>query len=119
VLTGQGANIDTTSASGKLVLGIFAALAEFERELIIERTKAGLVAVRVLGRHGGKPSTTIPAKVRLAMAAMGKPGTKVGEPCEELGVTRETLYRHVAPDGSPRPDGLKLLGGKQAAAKMA
>lgn len=119
VLTGQGANIDTTSASGKLVFGIFAALAEFERELIIERTKAGMAAARARGRHGGRPFKMTPAKLRLAMAAMGKPETEVGELCKELGVTRNTLYRHVAPDGSLRPDGLKLLGGKQAAAKTA
>ncbi|XTR52257.1 recombinase family protein [Pseudarthrobacter sp. So.54] len=55
VLTGQCAAIDTTTASGKLVFGIFAALAEFERELISERTTAGLTAARVRGRHGGRP----------------------------------------------------------------
>lgn len=53
VLTGQGAAIDTTTASGKLVFGIFAALAEFERELISERTKAGLASARARGRKGG------------------------------------------------------------------
>ena len=54
-----------------------------------------------------------PAKVRLAMAAMGKPETKVGDLCAELGVTRQTLYRHVAPDGMLRPDGEKLLKKKK------
>lgn len=49
------------------------------------------------------------AKLRLAMAAMGKPETKVGELCRELGVTRQTLYRHVGPDGALRHDGRKLL----------
>lgn len=52
MLTGQGAAIDTTSAQGKLVFGIFAALAEFERELISERTKAGLESARARGRKG-------------------------------------------------------------------
>jgi hypothetical protein len=50
------------------------------------------------------------AKVRLAQAAMGKPETRVGELCAELGVTRQTLYRHVDPQGNLRPDGRKLLG---------
>ena len=110
VLTGQGAAIDTTTASGKLVFGIFAALAEFERELISERTKAGLASARARGRKGGRPYKMTPTKVRLAAASMGQPGTKVGELCKELGVTRQTLYRHVSPTGKLRPDGKKVLG---------
>jgi DNA invertase Pin-like site-specific DNA recombinase len=109
VLTGHGASIDTTTPAGKLVFGIFAALAEFERELISERTKAGLASARARGRKGGAPFKMTAAKVRLAMAAMGQPGTKVSELCRELGVTRQTLYRHVGPDGSLRVDGQKLL----------
>src|SRR5690625_2814583 len=83
VLTGQGAAIDTTTASGKLVFGIFAALAEFERELISERTKAGLASARARGRKGGRPYKMTPAKIRLAMASMGQPGTNIGELCKE------------------------------------
>lgn len=109
VLTGQGAAIDTTTASGKLVFGIFAALAEFERELISERTKAGLTSARARGRKGGRPYKMTPAKIRLAMASMGQPGTNVGDLCKELGVTRQTLYRHVSPTGELREDGAKLL----------
>src|SRR5271169_515054 len=60
VLTGQGANIDTTTASGRLVFGIFAALAECERELIRERTIAGLSSARARGRNGGRPYTMAP-----------------------------------------------------------
>ena len=114
VLTGQGAAIDTASAAGKLVFGIFAALAEFERDLIVERTQAGLAAARARGRNGGRPYKRTPAKLRLAMAAMGKPETKVGELCRELEITRQTLYRHVDPGGALRPDGEKLLGRKAA-----
>ncbi len=110
VLTGQGAAIDTTTASGKLVFGIFAALAEFERELISERTKAGLASARARGRKGGRPYKMTPAKIRLAMASMGHPGTNIGELCKELGVTRQTLYRHVSPTGELRLDGKKVLG---------
>jgi DNA invertase Pin-like site-specific DNA recombinase len=110
VLTGQGAALDTTTATGKLVFGMFAALAEFERALIAERTRAGLAAARARGRTGGAPFKMTPAKLRLAMAAMGQPETRVGALCKELGITRQTLYRHVSPQGALRPDGHKLLG---------
>lgn len=109
VLSGHGASIDTTKAAGKMVFGIFAALAEFERELISERTKAGLASARARGRKGGARYKMTISKLRLAMAAMGKPATVIGDLCIELGVTRQTLYRHVAPDGSLREDGQRLL----------
>ena len=109
VLTGEGAAVDTTTAAGKLVFGIFAALAEFERALIVERTKAGIAAARARGRNGGAPFKMTAAKLRLAQASMGKPETKIAPLCRELGITRQTLYRHVAPDGSLRGDGAKLL----------
>ena len=111
VLTGQGAAIDTTSAQGKLVFGIFAALAEFERELISKRTKAGLESARARRRKGGRPFKMTPAKVRLAMASMSQPETSVAALCQELGITRQTLYRHVSPTGELREDGRKLLSG--------
>ncbi len=107
---GEGAAIDTTTASGKLVFGIFgifAALAEFERALISERTVAGLARAR--GRTGGRPYEMTQARVRLAMAAMGQKETKVGALCKELGVTRQTRYRHVSPTDELRTDGAKLL----------
>ena len=109
VLSGQGAAIDTTTASGKLVFGIFAALAEFERELISERTKAGLASARARGRKGGRPYKMTPAKIRLAMASMGNKDTNVGALCKELGITRQTLYRHVSPTGELREAGQKVL----------
>src|SRR5260221_795455 len=109
VLTGHGASIDTTTPAGKLVFGIFAALAEFEHDLISERTKAGLASARARGRKGGAPFKMTAAKVRLAMSAMGQKETKVTDLCSELAITRQTLYRHVAPDGALRNDGLKVI----------
>jgi DNA invertase Pin-like site-specific DNA recombinase len=112
VLTGQGAAIDTTTAAGKLVFGIFAALAEFERELISERTVAGLASARARGRAGGRPFTMTPAKIRTAMTAMGHKETSVGELCDELGISRQTLYRYVSPTGEIRADGTRVLNRK-------
>lgn len=110
VLTGYGAAIDTTTASGKLIFGIFAALAEFEREMIRERTLAGMASARARGRKGGRPHKMTTAKLRLAMAAMGNIETKIGPLCEELGIAKQTLYRHISPTGELREDGKKLLG---------
>lgn len=110
VLTGHGAAIDTTTAAGKLVFGIFAALSEFEREMIKERTLAGMASARARGRKGGRPYKMTQAKLRLAMAALGQLETKIRPLCEELGITKQTLYRHVSPTGELREDGKKLLG---------
>jgi DNA invertase Pin-like site-specific DNA recombinase len=100
VLAGHGAAVDTTRADGRLIFAVFVALAEFERESVIERIKAGLIAARVRGRAGKRPFKMTPAEVRLAMAAMGQPETKVGDRCREFGVTRQTLYRHTGPTGA-------------------
>ena len=94
--------IDTTSAAGALVFHIFGALAEFERELIRERTKAGLAAARSRGRKGGRPRAMTPAKVRQAAALLASPEADVGALCETLGVSKSTLYRYVSPTGEVR-----------------
>jgi len=72
-------------------------------------TLAGSASARARGRKGGRPFKMTPAKLRLAMAAMGQAETKVADLCTELGITRQTLYRHVSPKGELRPDGMKLL----------
>lgn len=110
VIAGQGANIDTATANGKLIFAIFAALAEFERDLISERTKAALAAARARGRMGGAKFSLTKAQVRLAQAAMGNRETVVSELCKELGITKPTLYRYVAPNGSLRDYGKRVLG---------
>ena len=110
VLTGHGAAIDTTTAAGKLVFGIFAALSEFEREMIKERTLAGMASARARGRNGGRPYKMTQAKLRLAMASLGQLETKIGSLCKELGISKQTLDRHVAPTGELREDGKKLFG---------
>ena len=112
VLTGQGADIDTNTANGRLIFSIFASLAEYERELISERTKAGLASARARGRMGGRKYKMTSTKLHLAQAAMKESETKVSELCKELGITRQTLYRHVDPKGNLRPDAHKLIAQK-------
>ncbi|PPK07065.1 resolvase [Klebsiella pneumoniae] len=110
VLTGKGAQIDTTTASGRMVFGIFATLAEFERDLIRERTVAGLAAARARGRKGGRRFALTKAQVRLAQAAMTQRDTSVSDLCAELGIKRVTLYRYVGPSGELRDYGKRVLG---------
>lgn len=112
VLTGQGANIDTTTSSGKMVFAIFAALAEFERDLIRERTIAGLAAARARGRKGGRKLSMNKVQVTLAQSAMENKKTKVTDLCKELGISRTTLYRYVNPSGMLRKHGKAIVTNK-------
>jgi DNA invertase Pin-like site-specific DNA recombinase len=109
VLTGQGINIDTTTAAGKMIFSIFGAFAEFERELIRERTLAGLKAARARGRKGGRKFQLTKSQVRLAQVAMKNRDTSVMDLCKELNITRPTLYRYVGPSGELRDFGEKVL----------
>ncbi len=109
VLSGQGVNIDTTTPAGKMIFSIFGALAEFERELIIERTKAGLQAARARGRVGGRKFNLTKAQVRLAEASMKNRDTSVAELCKELKITRATLYKYISPEGELRDYGKRVL----------
>lgn len=110
VLAGSGAHIDTTTPNGKMIFGLFAVLAEFERDLIIERTKAGLAAARARGRKGGRPRKMDKATLIMAMAAMTDPKSVASEVAKRLGITTTTLYMYVNGDGSPKEAGAKLLG---------
>jgi DNA invertase Pin-like site-specific DNA recombinase len=107
VLTG---GIDTTTSTGRLVFGIFATLAEFERDLIRERTMAGLAAARARGRNGGRPRLTTRAKLRTAMAMMGDRGNVASDVAEQLGISISTLYAYVDGEGRPKPRATRLLG---------
>ena len=110
VLAGQGAEIDTTTTNGKLVFGIFAALSEYERDLIRERTMAGLAAARARGKKGGRKFQLTKAKVRLAQIAMKNKETSISELCKELGgITKQTLYRYISPKGELREYATKVL----------
>ena len=109
VLAGAGAEIDTATANGRLVFGIFASLAEFERELIAERTRAGLAAARARGRLGGRPRKMDRAMLRMAMNAMASRETNAQDLARRLGITTTTLYMYVNGDGTPKEPGQKLL----------
>jgi DNA invertase Pin-like site-specific DNA recombinase len=88
-------NIDTTTSGGKLVFHLFAALAEFERSLIRERTQAGLKAARSRGRQGGRPKALSAEKQRIAQALRDDPRQAVHAICKTLGISRTTFYRHT------------------------
>ena len=109
VLTGTGANIDTTTANGRLAFGIFASLAEFEAELIKERTMAGLQAARARGRLGGRPRKMTTTALQMAMSAMSDRNNNPKDIAEKLGVTTTTLYYYVNGDGSLKEAGKQLL----------
>lgn len=105
----SGAEIDTTTVNGRLVFGIFAALAEFERELIRERTQAGLLAARARGRNGGRPRKMDEHTIKMAMAAMTDRNSVAHEVAKRLNITTTTLYTYVNGDGSLKEAGTKLL----------
>jgi len=90
--------IDTTSAQGKLVFNIFASLAEFEREVIRERTMAGLAAARARGRKGGRPKGLSKEAQKTAMACetlYKEKNHTVKEMCEQLGISKRTFYSYL------------------------
>jgi DNA invertase Pin-like site-specific DNA recombinase len=90
-------NIDTTTPGGKLVFHLLGSLAEFERDLIRERTHAGLAAARARGRRGGRPKALgTPRKLAMARTLFADKGRSIPDICRTLGVSRSTLYRYMA-----------------------
>jgi DNA invertase Pin-like site-specific DNA recombinase len=88
-------SIDTTTSGGKLVFHIFGALAEFERDIIRERTQAGLHAARARGRKGGRPKALTPKKTQMAQALYENKNNTIDEICRTLNISRATLYRYI------------------------
>jgi len=88
--------IDTTSATGRLTFHVFAALAEFERNIIRERTKAGLDAARARGRKGGRKPALNDKQVREIRALLADPQIQVSDVARKFGVSRTTLYKYTA-----------------------
>lgn len=102
--------IDTTTPQGRLVFNIFASLAEFERDLIRERTRAGLQAARARGRKGGRPSGLPPKAKATAMAAetlYNEGGMGIQEICDQLGISKPTLYAYLRHRGGKPKVGQK------------
>ena len=88
-------SIDTTTSGGKLIFHIFASLAEFERDIIRERTNAGLAAARARGRKGGRPPSVDEKKVKAALALKNDTTHTVAEICQTLGISRNTYYKYT------------------------
>jgi DNA invertase Pin-like site-specific DNA recombinase len=91
-------SIDTTTSGGKLVFHIFGALAEFEREIIRERTRAGLTAARARGKSGGRPKAMTAKQVQMLRNLASDPENSIDEICKTLGISRTTFYRYVKAD---------------------
>ena len=110
--------IDTTTSAGRLVFHIFGALAQFERELIRERTQAGLAAARACGRRGGRPAVMTRQKLRVARQLLANGEHTMQEIASTVGVGRATLYRHLmnnkaAVQDGPVPGGIDGAGAAQ------
>jgi len=98
-------SIDTTTSGGKFVFHVFASLAEFERDIIKERTNAGLSAARARGRKGGRPKGVDERKKKAAIALKKEPERSIKDICDIVGISRNTYYKYTRPDDSPKPSG--------------
>jgi DNA invertase Pin-like site-specific DNA recombinase len=98
-------NIDTGTTSGRFLFNILGALGQMEREIIVERTRAGLAAAAARGRRGGRPPALDTDKLRAAKAMLASGTMTTTEVARQLGVAPSTLYRHL-PGGRSALDGV-------------
>lgn len=93
-------NIDTTTSTGKLVFNVIGAIAEFERDIIVERTKAGLKAARARGRKGGRKQKLTDKQIKLAKSMLQDPSVQKSDVAKHFKISRPTLNRYLdaAPD---------------------
>lgn len=94
-------NIDTSTATGRMFFQLVGVFAEFERNRLVERTKAGIAAARARGRIGGRPPALTAKQIQQARAMLKDPEITVADVCEHFGISRTTLYKRV---GAVRPD---------------
>jgi DNA invertase Pin-like site-specific DNA recombinase len=103
--------LDTSTPGGMLIFHVFGAMAQFERAIIRERTRAELAAARARGRVGGRPRKVTKDMLRVAAAAMADPQSNARNVAQLIGINRTVLYRYVNGDGSLKPLGQALLYG--------
>ena len=113
-------SLDTTSAAGKMVFAVFAAVAQFERDLISERTRAGLKAARLRGHKGGRKPKMTPKQIKLAKVMLDDPTVTHQEVADASGVSRATLYRTLNKEKDPKKlrELERVKRAKQAATQM-
>lgn len=95
--------IDTTTSTGKLVFHIFAALAEFERDIIQERTRAGLAAARARGRKGGRPKSLNAKQIAQVISLYESGDHSINDLCNTFGISRGTLYKYIPSESKRHP----------------
>jgi DNA invertase Pin-like site-specific DNA recombinase len=108
ILEGIAKGVDTSTSMGRMFFTIASSFAEYERELIRERTIAGIKAARDKGHVGGRKPALTPKQIRTVQAAI-KGGAVIKHLADDLGVTRKTLYQYVSPLGELRELGQRVL----------
>ncbi len=113
IVNAFGSTLDTNTSMGRLIFTVFGAMAEFERALIIERTKAGLEAARARGRKGGRPLKVTPAMVKTMQDEIINKNTLPSTLCKQFDISPTTFYRYLSQYGELRYEGKKIMIDKQ------